>query len=180
MKNKCIITMALLFMAVAPTLTACGTDDDPGAEPPVTPTPHPEQPGDGDDNNNGNNNGENEMNRNLTIRVGGRSFTATLEDNPTAHAFAAMLPVTVTMNEMNGNEKYYYLPDNLPRDNYRPGTIRNGDLMLYGSNCVVLFYKTCSSSYSYTRIGRVDNPSELPAALGGGNPTVTFEVINNQ
>lgn len=184
MKRKVFLAaMALMLLAFAPALTACGTDDDPVAVNPAVPAPNPEQPGDGADdngnNNNGNKEGENEMNRNITIRVGGRSFAATLEDNPAARAFAAMLPMAVTMNEMNGNEKYYYLPDDLPTDSKRPATIRNGDLMLYGSNCLVLFYKTFSSSYSYTRLGRVDNPSDLSEVLGTGNASVTFEMQNS-
>lgn len=187
MKRKIFLAaMTLMLLVFAPALTACGTDDAPVAVNPTVPTPNLEQPGDGDDDNgnnnendnNGNNEGENEMNRNMTIRVGGRSFTATLEDNPTTRAFATLLPMTVTMNEMNGNEKYYYLPDNLPTDSKRPGTIRNGDLMLYGSNGLVLFYETFSSSYSYTRLGRVDNPSDLSEVLGTGNASVTFEIQN--
>ena len=51
--------------------------------------------------------------------------------------------------------------------------------MLYGSNCIVLFYETFSSSYSYTRIGRLDNPSGLASDLGRGNVSVTFEIDNN-
>lgn len=162
--------MTLMLSAFAPALTACGTGDGPMAEP----TPNPEPPADGDDNEN--DEGGNEMIRNFSIRVGDGSFTATLEDHPTARAFAAMLPVTVTMNEMNGNEKYYYLPNNLPTDSKCPGTIRNGDLMLYGSDCLVLFYETFSSSYSYMRIGSVDNPSGLPEVLGTGITTVTFSL----
>ncbi|MCD8237091.1 MAG: hypothetical protein LUD00_10690 [Prevotellaceae bacterium] len=187
--NKYIIIMALMFMTVTSVLTACGSDDEPVIETPVTPVPDPEEPGDddnsgsdnnGNDNNgnndNENNGGENKMSKNITVRVGNRSFTATLEDNATARAFSALLPMTITMNELNGNEKYYYLSENLPTDSYRPGTIRNGELMLYGSNCVVLFYETFSSSYSYTRIGRLDNPSGLALALGEGNVSVTFEI----
>lgn len=188
--NRYMIITALTLMAVTSVLTACDTDDEPIIETPVTPVPDPEEPGDDDssetgsddngndngNNNNENNEGENEMNKNITVRVGGHSFAATLEENATARAFAALLPMTVTMNELNGNEKYYYLSENLPTDSYRPGTIRNGDLMLYGSSCVVLFYEPFSSSYSYTRIGRLDNPSGLASALGRGNVNVTFEI----
>lgn len=183
-----MIVMVLLLMTGISALTACSPDDEPITENPITsPVPDPEEPGDDDSENGGDNNGndngnngeESEMNRNITVRAGGRSFAATLEDNATARAFVALLPMTVTMNEMNGNEKYHYLSDNLPTDSYRPGTIRSGDLMLYGSSCVVLFYETFSSSYNYTRIGRLDNPSELASALGRGDVTVTFETNNN-
>lgn len=180
--NKCIIILTLLLMSVTTALTSCSPEDEPITENIIPPSiPDPEEPEDdnGDENdneNNGNNEGENQMNRNITIRVGDRSFVATLEDNATARAFNSLLPMTITMNEMNGNEKYYYLSKNLPTNSYRPGTIRNGDLMLYGSNCLVLFYETFSSSYSYTRLGQIDDPSGLSSVLGRGNVTVTFEI----
>lgn len=126
------------------------------------------------DNNDGNNQEDENMDRNITITVGGTQFAATLEDNEAGRAFAAMLPLTLDMSEMNGNEKYHYLDESLPTESCRPGTIQAGDLMLYGSSCVVLFYETFSSGYSYTRLGRIGNPEGLAAAIGGGNVSVTF------
>lgn len=79
------------------------------------------------------------------------------------------------MHELNSNEKYAYLDQSLPTQASSPGMIQTGDLMLYGSSCVVLFYKTFSTSYSYTRIGRIDNPSGLAAVVGSGSVTVSFE-----
>jgi len=111
----------------------------------------------------------------INIIIGSKTFTATLADSETGEAFAALLPLTVTMNELNGNEKYHYLNSSLPTATYRPGTIHAGDLMLYGNNCVVLFYETFNSSYSYTRIGAIDDPSGLASALGSGNVSVRFE-----
>lgn len=112
----------------------------------------------------------------LRITIGSRTFTATLLDNPTVSAFKARLPLTVPMTELNGNEKLYRFPTNLPTNASNPGTIQTGDLMIYSSNTLVLFYEPFSTSYSYTRLGRIDNPSGLAAALGPGNATVTFEL----
>lgn len=113
----------------------------------------------------------------IKITIGPTSFIATTYDNATAKAFISLLPMTVIMSELNGNEKYYYMSDNLPTATERPSQIKTGDLMLYSSNCIVIFHKTFSSSYNYTRIGYMDNPTGLETALGSGNPTVTFEVM---
>ncbi len=112
----------------------------------------------------------------LKIIIGTKSFTATFSDNAAATAFKAKLPMSINMTELNGNEKYFDLTVNLPANASNPGTIQTGDLMLYGSNTLVLFYKTFSTSYSYTRLGRIDNTSGLAAALGSGNVTVRFEL----
>lgn len=112
----------------------------------------------------------------MKITIGAHIFTATFNNNATATAFKARLPITINMTELNGNEKYFDLPDNLPGNASNPGTIQAGDLMLYGSNTLVLFYKTFSTSYSYTPLGHIDNPSGLTAALGSGNITVKFEL----
>ena len=125
--------------------------------------------------------GENNDNTNadtvkVKITVGTQVFSATLENNATATAFKGRLPMTINMQELNGNEKMFDLANNLPVNAYRPETIQTGDLMVYGARTLVLFYKSFSTSYSYTRLGRVNDPSGLATALGTGNITVTFEV----
>ena len=110
----------------------------------------------------------------MWMTVGDRRFAITLSDNPTARAFAALLPLTIDMSDLNGNEKHVELPKELPTNASRPGTIRNGDLMLYGDDTLVIFYLTFDSSYSYTRLGRVDDPAELATVLGKSSVRLSF------
>ena len=122
-----------------------------------------------------NNNNDSMTNSKINIKIGSKFFKATLFDNSSAKTFKAMLPVTLNMSELNGNEKFYDFSNNLPSNASNPATIQNGDIMLYGARTLVLFYKTFSTSYSYTRIGKVDDLSGYAAALGSGNVTVTYE-----
>ena len=112
----------------------------------------------------------------MKIKVGNHTFTAILYNNESADAFKSLLPMTVTMVELNQNEKYTDLSKDLPAKASNPGTIQTGDLMLYGSRTLVLFYKTFSTSYSYTKLGRIDDVKGLTGAVGSGNVTVTFEL----
>lgn len=110
----------------------------------------------------------------ITLAIGKAAFTATLEQNETANAFFALLPTELSMSELNGNEKYIYLDTVLPSAAERVGRIEAGDLMLYGDSCVVLFYKSFDTAYSYTRIGHIDDVTGLAEAVGGGSVTVDF------
>lgn len=112
----------------------------------------------------------------MWMTVGTQRFGVTLEDNRTARAFVQLLPATFEMAELNGNEKHASLPRTLPTDAIRPGTIRAGDVLLYGKDTLVVFYKTFSSPYSYTRIGRIEEIAALENALGSGSARVAFTV----
>ena len=110
----------------------------------------------------------------MWMSVGEHRFAITLADTEAARAFAAMLPLSIDMPDLNSNEKHAELPKSLPTNASQPGTIRNGDLMLYGSRTLVVFYVTFDSSYSYTRLGRVDDPVGLAQALGSGSAQIEF------
>lgn len=112
----------------------------------------------------------------MWMTVGDKRFAITLDDSESARALAQLLPLTLDMTELNANEKYASLPQRLPARAARPGTIRNGDLMLYGNNTLVIFYETFESTYAYTRLGRVDSSNQLVETLGKGNVSVHFSV----
>ena len=115
----------------------------------------------------------------MRVVVGNRVFAATLANNETAQAFKQLLPLSLYMTELNGNEKYNYLNTTLPSHPVNPGTIHTGDIMLYGNSCVVLFYKTFNTSYTYTSIGVVDDPTGLAETLGANNVNVYFELVSH-
>ena len=118
-----------------------------------------------------------EESRHIKIEIGAKSFDATLYDNAAADILIKQLPLSIEMDELNGNEKYYYFSDiSFPTDSQRVGTINSGDLMLYGNDCLVLFYESFSTPYSYTPLGYVDDPMGLSEAVGNGNITVSFNI----
>lgn len=112
----------------------------------------------------------------INIIINGQVFDAVLADNPTGQAFARLLPLSLEMSELNGNEKYYYLDSTLPTASYRPGVIEVGDILLYGTDCIVLFYDTFSSGYSYTHIGKLTDTKGLKDAVGIGKANVVFSL----
>ena len=112
----------------------------------------------------------------VKITIGQRIFTATLQDNETARSFKALLPLTLKMRDVNGNEKAFDLSSDLPTSDANPRTIRAGDLMIWSSRTVVVFYKNFSTSYRYTKLGEIGDPAGLAEALGAENVSVTFEL----
>lgn len=116
----------------------------------------------------------------ITLTIGDRTFTATMEQNSTAEAFRALLPLKLEMQGRNGNEKYHYLSQSLPTNRTKVGTIHAGDMMLYGDNCVVVFYESFTTTYQYTPIGHITNPKGLKETLGSGSTTVHFQHNNSK
>ena len=113
----------------------------------------------------------------IRITIGNTTFSATLENTRTAAGFAKELPLTLRMNELNGNEKYTGLSGKLFAAPECPGKIQCGDLMLYGRSTLVLFYESFPTSYSYTRIGKITDVKGLKEAVGTREVTVKFEAV---
>lgn len=121
-------------------------------------------------------NDENKDTIGLNITIGENAFSAVMYDNETTRALIDKLPITIDMTEMNGNEKYCFLTDSFPVNSKPIKQIHTGDFMLYGNNCLVLFYQDFSSSYSYTRLGYIEDITGFAETVGEGNIEAVFEL----
>ena len=112
----------------------------------------------------------------MTLQIGNNIFTATLENNDAVDALVDMMceePVVIQLSDYSGFEKVGSLGTSLPASN-KQTTAQSGDIVLYNGNQIVIFYG--SNSWSYTRLGKIDDLSGWKDALGSGDVTVTFSI----
>ena len=160
------VLLLLPWMAVA-----CTSDPELDIEPTV-----PEQPAQPEEGESENENQENMETSTIKLKVGGKTFTATLVDNSSTRALKALLAegdLTIEMEDYARMEKVGPIGTTLPRNDEQISTVP-GDLILYQGRYFVIYYGR--NSYSLTRLGKIDNvsESELKAALGDGDVTVTL------
>lgn len=97
----------------------------------------------------------------LTLWIEDEKFEICLAETPAAAQLVQLLPKSFIMHDLNQQEKYYVLSQALPEEPISVGQIQAGDVMLYGRDTLVIFYKKFETFYSYTRLGKVVNPVEL-------------------
>ena len=112
----------------------------------------------------------------LKIHVNDTTFTATLEENSSAEAFAEFLAqgdMTLDMHDYGSFEKVADLPRSFPRNDKQIDTDA-GDIILYQGNSITIYYD--KNSWNFTRLARIDNVNKkrLQQILGKGNVKVTF------
>lgn len=112
----------------------------------------------------------------IILRIDHYTFKATLYNNDTVTALMQQLPLSILMNDLYENEKYCYLKQSFPTQEEYIGHICEGDIMLFGQNCLVIFYKTFDTNYPYTPIGHIDDITHLKAALKDKETLITFEM----
>lgn len=118
-----------------------------------------------------------EDNMQINVKVGDNTFTATLEDNSATDALMEMItdaPITIEMRDYSGFEKVGSLGTSLPTSNSQM-TTGPGDIVLYQGNQIVIFYG--SNSWSYTKLGGIDDMTGWEDALGSGDVTVTLSPL---
>ena len=115
------------------------------------------------------------------IKINNKEYEFELNDNEAATQIKSKLPFTVTMTNLNGNEVYYqFSGESFTTNTKSVGTINMGDIYLYQSNYLVLFYKTFSTSYSYTELGKLKDPTDLDTLIGSNNVEVQWFKNNTE
>ena len=118
----------------------------------------------------------NSNSKSAKLLIDNTEYIITLEDNETVDALVNNMPLDLSMSNLNGNEFYSYLDFTLPTNSYNPGKINKGDIYLYGNNCLVIFYESFNTSYSYTKIGKLDNIEVLDNIKDKNNIIVSLEI----
>lgn len=118
----------------------------------------------------------NSNSKSAKLLIDNTEYIITLEDNETVDALVNNMPLDLSMSNLNGNEFYSYLEFTLPTNSYNPGKINKGDIYLYGNNCLVIFYESFNTSYSYTRIGKLDDIEVLDNIKDKNNIIVNLEI----
>ena len=118
----------------------------------------------------------NSNSKSAKLLIDNTEYIITLEDNETVDVLVNNMPLDLSMSNLNGNEFYSYLDFTLPTNSYNPGKINKGDIYLYGNNCLVIFYESFNTSYSYTKIGKLDNIEVLDNIKDKNNIIVSLEI----
>ena len=160
-KKMYIITAVLLIISLIATSTACAKTDSDAKGKDGGKTVKSEST-------------DSKKNTSIKVKVGKKTFKAVLYRNKSTKKLLRKFPLKMTMSELNGNEKYKYLNYSLPTKEKKVKKINAGDIMLYGDDCIVIFYKSFKTSYSYTKMGRITNPKKLAKAVGRGQVKVKF------
>ena len=164
MKGRILYIVILLLFA------ACSSDAASSVKPsqPETQTPK----------SSANSSAQTEASVKLKIHVNDTTFTATLEENSSAKAFAEFLTqgdMTLDMHDYGSFEKVADLPRSFPRNDKQIDTDA-GDIILYQGNSITIYYD--KNSWNFTRLARIDNVNKkrLQQILGKGNVKATFSV----
>lgn len=114
--------------------------------------------------------------QNIIITIENKKYEAILYDNSTTKELIKKFPITITMSDLNGNEKYYNFSKSFSTSSENVANINKGDIMLFGDNCLVIFYKSFSTRYKYTKLGYIKNTEDLENSFGKGDISITFEI----
>ena len=111
----------------------------------------------------------------MKMKINDTPVTVAWEDNESVAALKdlAMNGLTIQMSMYGGFEQVGSIGRHLPSSDVQTST-SSGDILLYSSNQLVVFYG--SNSWAYTRLGHITDktPEEMQALLSNGDVTITL------
>ena len=112
----------------------------------------------------------------LHLYINEKEIAVTWENNESVEALIGLAeenPITVQMSMYGGFEQVGSLGSRLPSNDVQT-TTSAGDIVLYASSQIVIFYG--SNSWAYTRLGKAadQTAAQMADLLGNGNVTVTI------
>ena len=120
---------------------------------------------------------EEEQTSMMRMKINGTPVTVAWEDNESAAALKELAAggLEIRMSMYGGFEQVGSIGQRLPASDVQT-TTSSGDIVLYSSSQLVVFYG--SNSWAYTRLGHITDktPEEMRALLGSGDVTVTLSV----
>ncbi|MGX8835468.1 cyclophilin-like fold protein [Amedibacillus sp. YH-ame6] len=112
----------------------------------------------------------------LYITINDQSSKIILYDNKTTKELKEILPISFSMEDLHRNEKFVYLNQNFTTNSQTIAQIHKGDIMLFGSNCLVIFYESFLTTFQYTPVGKIENLSVLDKIVGNAVIEVYLEM----
>lgn len=111
-----------------------------------------------------------------TLIIGSKEFELQLEDNATVDELARHSPITLTVDDYGGKEKVGSLPVAIRAgQSYAPRRVKAGDVFVYGSDSLVIFYTPGTNSWGgYRAVGTLFDAGALEEFIGSGAETVTL------
>jgi hypothetical protein len=113
----------------------------------------------------------------MQMKINDTPVTVAWENNESVSALKdlAMSGLTIQMSMYGGFEQVGSIGQRLPSSDVQTST-SSGDIVLYSSNQLVVFYG--SNSWAYTRLGHITDktPEEMRTLLSNGDVTITLSV----
>lgn len=174
MKNTLFLVLIVLSMTF---FIACGNETQTSQEKYHTPaTSIPSSIQDESEDTKSSDESFNEQAKAISLTIADESFIVNLADNSSAEALKELLDeeeLTINMSDYGGFEKVGSWGENLPTNDEQI-TTKLGDVILYQGDKLVIYYDT--NSWSFTKIGEIENTENLKEALGKGEVTVTLSI----
>ena len=116
------------------------------------------------------------MNKTLFLKIGNTEVDVNWHDNDSVTALKKLAKegLTIEMHMYGGFEQVGSLGTSITSDDTRI-TTSPGDIVLYSSNQIVIFYD--SNTWAYTKLGHINlSKSELTDLLGDEDVTITLSL----